>query len=83
MRCLLRQSTFVVLTLLFALESCFILEIVAQSSDDITFQPSNITYSTLRSSILEDIQAFKASCTPKDTCRIDKVSDFQHKFASV
>lgn len=47
--------------------SCVIFSALVQSSDI-------IPESTLRSSILSDIQASNASCFPKDTCRTDKVS---------
>ncbi|XP_032791587.2 uncharacterized protein LOC116928587 isoform X2 [Daphnia magna] len=56
----------IVMTLLV---SCAISPVLVQSDDIIIDDDAS-----LRSSILNDIHAYNASCFPKDTCRTDKVS---------
>lgn len=58
----------IVMTLLV---SCAISPVLVQSDDIIIDDDAS-----LRSSILNDIHAYNASCFPKDTCRTDKVSLF-------
>lgn len=68
MKYCLRQPILMVLLV----GSCLIFTTaVLAQANDIILQD----ISTLQSSILDDIQALNASCLPKDTCRVDKVSD--------